>query len=255
MRTATVPLLLSLAPSLASAGTQAGAQPPKPSVEAQERLEELAVEVDLFVQDWRKSMQDKAKEGSQAIAMRPDFTVFVDRLLAWADESGGEDAALYLTQVVQLDGLAKESKGVECLDRLLRDHPRSSSWARLGRYLTTLERSVGEERKDEILEVLGKSPDADVRGWVALARHSKTVESAPRDSQEYAAARKALLAAAAEVRDATLRDELEGPIDLREKLGVGAQAPDIEGVDLDGVAFKLSEYKGKVVFLDFWGDW
>ena len=25
--------------------------------------------------------------------------------------------------------------------------------------------------------------------------------------------------------------------------------------DLDGVEFKLSDYRGKVVFLDFWGDW
>ena len=32
-------------------------------------------------------------------------------------------------------------------------------------------------------------------------------------------------------------------------------APDIAGVDLDGVAFKLSDYKGEVVLLDFWGDW
>ena len=35
----------------------------------------------------------------------------------------------------------------------------------------------------------------------------------------------------------------------------GEVAPDIRGVDLDGVAFKLSDYKGKVVLLDFWGDW
>ena len=32
-------------------------------------------------------------------------------------------------------------------------------------------------------------------------------------------------------------------------------APEIEGNDLDGVAFKLSDYRGKVVVLDFWGDW
>ena len=38
-------------------------------------------------------------------------------------------------------------------------------------------------------------------------------------------------------------------------LSVGKVAPDIEGVDLDGEAFKLSEYRGKVVMLDFWGDW
>lgn len=38
-------------------------------------------------------------------------------------------------------------------------------------------------------------------------------------------------------------------------LAVGKPAPEIEGVDLDGVAFKLSDYRGKVVLLDFWGNW
>jgi hypothetical protein len=36
---------------------------------------------------------------------------------------------------------------------------------------------------------------------------------------------------------------------------VGDAAPEIEGVDLAGTNFKLSEYRGKVVVLDFWGDW
>ncbi len=36
---------------------------------------------------------------------------------------------------------------------------------------------------------------------------------------------------------------------------IGEEAPEIEGVDLDGVEFKLSDYRGKVVMLDFYGDW
>ena len=32
-------------------------------------------------------------------------------------------------------------------------------------------------------------------------------------------------------------------------------APEIEAEDLDGVSFKLSDYRGKVVVLDFWGNW
>ncbi len=36
---------------------------------------------------------------------------------------------------------------------------------------------------------------------------------------------------------------------------VGQPAPEIEGEDVDGVAFKLSDYRGKVVMLDFWGNW
>jgi hypothetical protein len=35
-------------------------------------------------------------------------------------------------------------------------------------------------------------------------------------------------------------------------LSVGKQAPDIEGEDQDGKHFKLSDYQGKVVLLDFW---
>jgi hypothetical protein len=36
---------------------------------------------------------------------------------------------------------------------------------------------------------------------------------------------------------------------------VGQPAPEIEAEDLDGKKFKLSDYRGKVVLLDFWGHW
>jgi hypothetical protein len=38
-------------------------------------------------------------------------------------------------------------------------------------------------------------------------------------------------------------------------LSMGCVAPDIEGSDLDGEEFALSDYRGKVVMLDFWGHW
>jgi hypothetical protein len=38
-------------------------------------------------------------------------------------------------------------------------------------------------------------------------------------------------------------------------LSVGKVAPDIEAEDIDGQKFKLSDYRGKVVLLDFWGHW
>ena len=39
---------------------------------------------------------------------------------------------------------------------------------------------------------------------------------------------------------------------IRNNLSVGKTAPDIEGEDQDGKRFKLSDYRGKVVLLDFW---
>jgi len=38
-------------------------------------------------------------------------------------------------------------------------------------------------------------------------------------------------------------------------LSIGKEAPEIEGEDIDGNKFKLSDYRGKVVVLDFWGNW
>jgi len=36
---------------------------------------------------------------------------------------------------------------------------------------------------------------------------------------------------------------------------VGNKALEIEGEDIQGNKFKLSDYRGKVVMLDFWGNW
>jgi len=38
-------------------------------------------------------------------------------------------------------------------------------------------------------------------------------------------------------------------------LSIGKTAPEIDGEDIDGNPMKLSDYRGKVVVLDFWGDW
>ena len=40
-----------------------------------------------------------------------------------------------------------------------------------------------------------------------------------------------------------------------EHLQIGMVAPDFEAQDETGASFKLSDYKGKVVVLDFWGFW
>ena len=49
--------------------------------------------------------------------------------------------------------------------------------------------------------------------------------------------------------------KFSGTIFELKNLHIGAVAPDIVGHDLDGVEFKLSDYRGKVVMIDFWGDW
>jgi peroxiredoxin len=52
-----------------------------------------------------------------------------------------------------------------------------------------------------------------------------------------------------------LGKEAERGLFALRQLGIGKTAPDIEGEDLDGQRFKLSDYRGKVVVLTFCGHW
>jgi hypothetical protein len=48
-------------------------------------------------------------------------------------------------------------------------------------------------------------------------------------------------------------DPTEGAFALGPRLG--EVAPEIDGEDIEGVRFCLGDYRGKVVVLDFWGNW
>ncbi len=58
-----------------------------------------------------------------------------------------------------------------------------------------------------------------------------------------------------ELDHGTLADRARSALDEIRNLNVGKTAPEIEGVDVGGRTFKLSDYRGKVVVVDFSGSW
>ena len=53
----------------------------------------------------------------------------------------------------------------------------------------------------------------------------------------------------------SIAERAKGAIFEMENLQIGKVAPDIKGEDVEGVEFSLADYRGKVVVIDFWGDW
>jgi AhpC/TSA family len=56
-------------------------------------------------------------------------------------------------------------------------------------------------------------------------------------------------------RGKTLADQARLKLDTLRNLTVGKVAPDIQGEDINGKRMRLSDYRGKVVVLVFWGTW
>jgi thiol-disulfide isomerase/thioredoxin len=52
-----------------------------------------------------------------------------------------------------------------------------------------------------------------------------------------------------------LGDRVKPELSELRRLGIGKVAPEIEADDLEGRRMKLSDYRGKVVVLSFWGSW
>jgi peroxiredoxin len=124
--------------------------------------------------------------------------------------------------------------------------------------------------------VVEKNPDRTARGQAALGlawqakEKFRMAESRGRDDASRLAdeAEKAfetvirnygdcrnLRSLGARPATATLAKEVEGELYELRNLRMGKTAPDIEGEDLGGAKFKLSDYRGKVVLLVFWASW
>lgn len=57
------------------------------------------------------------------------------------------------------------------------------------------------------------------------------------------------------IKDTTMDKFADKALFAIRHLSIGKVAPEITGEDIDGKKFKLSDYRGKVVMLSFWGHW
>jgi hypothetical protein len=213
-----------------------------------------------------REAKDNAKlRELMASVKRPDMKPFGERAIAMADQLPGDDGLRFLAYAAQ--NFSDKDTGTAVVERIEKHHLKS---ARLGEVLENamgLSRAVGVEAANALLErVKSESPHALPKAWAFYwqGKNAQQKARAPRDAteeQKAAAASAAaeadkLFAAAAPLAAGTEHaDKIGAPIFEKEKLQVGMEVPDIVGEDVDGVPFKLSDYRGKVVLIDYWGFW
>ena len=108
---------------------------------------------------------------------------------------------------------------------------------------------------EAIAEALANNQHKTVKAAALFVRSMIVINNAKADADAKSTAIADLRKALDTAPDADFMGRGEGILFEEDHLQVGKNAPDIEGRDLDGVEFALSDYKGKVVLLDFWGNW
>jgi hypothetical protein len=132
------------------------------------------------------------------------------------------------------------------------------------RFLMQLSRARSPAAEKVLRDVIQASDNAKLKAQAALSLGQYYKQKA--EAKDVPPAQKERLTKQAEEAftmvtekfgdaDAKVTERAKGELYETHFLAVGMAAPDIEGEDVDGKSFKLSDYRGKVVMLDFWGHW
>lgn len=263
-----VTLLIAAGPLFGStpafARTQATPGPPPaqaPSVEA--RFEALFQKLQAASNEfWAGFQSETDSDKRRALYERRPGLEFLAEFKALAVEAKGtETSAKCWMQVATIAAdFEKGSDLVTAIDTLVGDHVGSKAIGELPMMIGQLDSMLGQDRVEKSLQtLLDKSPHKEVRAGAlfALAQFWMSRE----DPALTAKARACFTRLASEFgplgspHGKTYQAVTESFLFELDHLQVGQVAPDFEAVDENGVKFKLSDYRGKVVVIDFWGYW
>jgi hypothetical protein len=253
----------------------------------EERLRTILDQYDAAMEAYQEAYQAVKPEDRRQFRREryPDAEDYVSRLLTLArDFEKTEVAAEALSWVATKTGNSASIE--EAVTTLVRNHIESE---RLVNICSLLEEQFGEGT-DLLAKILEESPHRKVKGTACLSlgrnlakglalaeKLQSDPDSVAQNTSRYgaemvglalAADAEELLAGAEEyfsmvlvefadipASRGTLGRNAESELFVLLNLRIGVEAPDIEAEDIDGVTFKLSDYRGKVVVLDFWGNW
>lgn len=255
-----------------------------------QRYQKLEKEYQTALTELRKAYEEaKTQEDKQKVLQeKHPRDKFARRFLELAEKNPKDPAAVDALVWILAHGGGGNQRP-EAIQLLLRDHIQSEKMASL---CPTLGRAQDEESQKLLHAVLerNKHRPAQAQACLALAQQiennirlarrlkddpdlakryeafrgkeavEKLIKADPdKMSKEAEAYYERVVKDFADTTDAQgnkLGNMAKRKLDaLRNPVVVGKPAPEIEGEDIDGKKFKLSDYRGKVVLLDFWGHW
>lgn len=126
---------------------------------------------------------------------------------------------------------------------------------KIGSVVSRLSRGMLTKDLEAFLtNVMEKNPNRDAQGNAAFTLASLMMRSRQADAEKLF---EKIMSDYKDVKsfNGTLANRAESNLFELRNLQIGKVVPEIEGEDTDGKKFKLSDYRGKVVMLDFWGHW
>ena len=218
--------------------------------------EGLLDEYDDVLRDWKDQYKDAAMDERRELKARHPAREYWPRFEALAAAGEGR-AYLWMADSLRDKGLkvsqVREEK--RRIYELLIEEYAATEW--FGEVLERLpgeRRSLAEGQAERTFRAtIEGSPHRAVQAHAMYLLSATLYKNKGELSQ--AESERWMEKLAAEYEETDHGAQASGILFERRHLVVGKIAPDFEGKTIDGHTFKLSDYRGKVVLLDFYGFW
>ena len=228
-----------------------------------DEIQGLIDEFESSYEAWVTKMRAADEDGRAALQEeRPDPAAVVPKVMALVQKDPSSEGALTgLKFAMRATGDAEilanaygiiekhhvESEGMEDLIQMVR----GSSDAAVSLFESAYEKNESNNVKAYAAHGLAKG----LSGMLGDVNLSDAEKAAIEDRATKMFNAAIELGGEIETRRGTLADQVKNDLWFHENLRPGLEAPEIAAEDVGGTGFKLSDYRGKVVMLDFWGDW
>ena len=163
------------------------------------------------------------------------------------------DALVWVT-THQADGFTPAA--VKAAQMLKQDHARDP---RINRVCDSFGRVQSPAAEELLSAILAENPKKETRASACLALAEMLQRRSDMEAMKGNKEQAAQTSKEAERHfEQAIKDfgtDAKGDLFELHSLAVGKTAPDIEGKDSSGKTFRLGDYRGKVVILDFWARW
>ncbi len=238
----------------------AAAPPPSPVIRAQDKqvqVDPLDAEFDKLMKEAEQAATDY-QEKKKADPKTPRWEIGMwGKFEALADKGHGR-SLLWMAQNAQRKYEGKSeitAKKLELYGKLIEKHA-SAEWAEqiVGNVLRE-KKSFGMQEMDKLLSQLksaSKNPEVQAASLDALSTILSGTSAGPAEQKRAAEYKDELVK---NFPDSKVVSRMNAKAFREQNLVAGKPVPDFAAKDIEGAEFKLSDYKGKVVLLDFWGFW
>lgn len=207
--------------------------------------------------DLKSDVAAASKEGMLSEAQAVEFTTRAAKLAKTADKAEERIDILKMVHGLRFRGTTDQLDKLrgEVWDVVIEHDANEAELVAplISRYLTDEQRAATLGKRSKASEVKAAC------AFIPLNNQFKRTDRSEKESKQLIEGlhgfQKQFGAVVDPARKKPWSEACESVLFQAEHLAIGSEVPEIESNDTAGVKFKLSDYRGKVVLLDFWGNW